>query len=150
MKVVIQRCNQAEVIINNCSYNKIKKGYCLFVGFNKSDTIQDLEYIVKKIINLRIFSDEAGKLNKSILDINGEILSISQFTLYADTNSGNRPSFTESMPYNEAKDLYEKFNDMLKTQVNVYSGIFGSDMQINLVNDGPVTIILDSKNKKIL
>lgn len=147
MKVVIQKCLKANVVIENKIYNEINKGLVILVGFTQEDTIKDIEYIVKKIINLRIFDDENKIMNKSILDINGTILSISQFTLYADTKKGNRPSYIKSLNSKEAKPLYEEFNRQLNTYIKTYPGIFGSDMIINISNDGPTTIIIDSKEK---
>lgn len=145
MRVVVQRSQESNVVINNEIYNKIDKGLVILVCFTDGDTIKDIEYLVKKIINLRIFNDENGKMNKSILDIGGSILSISQFTLYADTKNGNRPSYTKAMNGIEATKLYDLFNEKLNEHVKTYPGIFGSDMQVNITNDGPVTIIMDTK-----
>ena len=145
MRVIVQRVDNSSVTIDNKVVGKINKGFMLLVGFNHNDTIDDIEYIVRKIINLRIFDDENGIMNKSILDINGSILSISQFTLYADTKKGNRPSYVNAMKGDLATTLYDKFNELLSEKVNVETGIFGSEMKVTLTNDGPVTIILDSK-----
>lgn len=146
MKIVIQRSLKSEVSVNNKIVGKIEKGLVLLVGFHEEDTIEDMDYFVNKIVKLRIFEDENQKMNKSILDVNGEILSISQFTLQADTKKGNRPSFIKAMNYEKAKEMYELFNNKLKEKnINVYTGIYGADMKVSITNDGPVTIILESR-----
>lgn len=146
MKVVLQRVKEASVIIDGHVYSSINKGYLLLVGFTHNDDFNLVKRIAKKIYNLRIFSDENDKMNRSIKDVCGQILSVSQFTLYADTNSGNRPSFTKSMSFNDAKKLYEQFNDELRNyNVDIKTGVFGAMMDVNLVNDGPVTIIYDEQ-----
>lgn len=146
MRVVVQRCDEASVNINDSIKRSVGKGLVVLLGIHKDDDINDVNYIIKKLINLRIFEDESNKMNYSIQDINGSILLISQFTLYANTKEGNRPSFNDSMKYNDAKELYEVFIDNLKkTNINFKTGEFGSDMKVNLINDGPVTIIIDSK-----
>ena len=147
MKVVIQRVKSSNVKINNKIYNEINKGLTILVGFRYDDNETDIDYIVKKIINLRIFDDEFGVMNKSIIDIKGEILSISQFTLYADTKKGNRPSYINAMKSENATILYDKFNEYLNKYVPTKTGIFGSEMLVSIENDGPITIIIDSKNK---
>ena len=147
MKVVIQRSKNSNVVINNEIYNKIDKGLVVFSCFTEGDTLEDINYIVKKITNLRIFDDENGVMNKSVLDISGSILSISQFTLYAETKKGNRPSYTLALKGSEATKLYDIFNEELNKYVNTVTGVFGADMKVNITNDGPVTIIIDSKNK---
>lgn len=147
MRVVVQRSGNSEVIVNNNIVGKIDKGLVVLVGFTQGDSLNDIEYLVKKIINLRIFSDDKGLLNKSILNIKGSILSISQFTLYADTKKGNRPSFTKSLNKDEALNLYNMFNDCLKKYVFVETGIFGADMLVKINNEGPITIIIDSKDR---
>ena len=125
MKIVIQRSLKSEVSVNNKIVGKIEKGLVLLVGFHEEDTIEDIDYLVNKIVKLRIFEDEKQKMNKSILDVNGEILSISQFTLQADTKKGNRPSFIKAMNYEKAKEMYELFNNKLKDKkINVYTGIW--------------------------
>ena len=144
MRVIVQRVKMANVMVDGRIVGNISNGYLLLVGFKYDDTIKDVEYMAKKIINLRIFDDENGKMNLNILDVGGSILSVSQFTLYADTTSGNRPSFTGAMGYDEAKILYDKFNEILKDYLHVECGIFGSNMQVSLINDGPVTNILES------
>lgn len=147
MKVVVQRVKSSSVTIDNKLYNSINKGLMVLVGFTEGDNTSDIDYIVKKIVNLRIFDDESGIMNKSIIDIKGSILSISQFTLYADTKKGNRPSYIKALKSEYSSKLYDEFNNKLKNFVNTKTGIFGSDMQVSLINDGPVTIIIDSKNK---
>lgn len=147
MKVVVQRVKSSSVTIDNKIYNSIDKGLMVLVGFTEGDNTSDIDYIVKKIVNLRIFDDESGIMNKSIIDTKGSILSISQFTLYADTKKGNRPSYINALNGNIATKLYDEFNNKLKNLVNTKTGIFGSDMQVSLINDGPITIIIDSKNK---
>lgn len=147
MKVVIQRSKESSVSINGEFYNKINKGFVILVGFIDNDTEEDIDYIVKKIIGLRIFGDENGVMNKNIIDVQGEILSISQFTLYADTKKGNRPSYSKAMTGSLATEMYDLFNRKLNEFVSVKTGIFGSDMLVSIKNDGPVTIIIDSKNK---
>lgn len=144
MKVVVQRSKNASVSVNEKIVGKIDYGLVLLVGFTNTDTIEHLEYMVDKIINLRIFDDEFGVMNKSLLDVKGSILSISQFTLYADCKKGRRPSYINALNPNDATILYDKFNNILKSKnVVVETGIFGADMQVELINDGPVTIILE-------
>ena len=145
MKVVVQRVINSSVSVKGSIVGKIDKGLMVLVGFTHDDDIEDIKYIVKKIVNLRIFDDENGVMNKSILDINGSVLSISQFTLYANTSKGNRPSYSGAMKSDEATKLYEKFNELLSEHVRVEKGIFGSEMMVSLINDGPITIIIDSK-----
>lgn len=145
MKVVIQRVSNASVSIQNEVYGKIANGLLLLVGFADTDTKQTFEWMIKKILNLRIFSDEAGKMNLSLIDKGGEILVVSNFTLYADAKKGNRPSYIDAANPESAKLLYDDFLTLLKesTDLNVQSGEFGADMQIDLINYGPVTIILE-------
>ncbi len=147
MKVVIQRSKYSNVVINNKIYNEINNGLVIFSCFTEGDTIEDINYIVKKIVNLRIFDDENGIMNKSIIDTSGSILSISQFTLYADTNKGNRPSYNKALNGNLAIKLYDIFNEELNKNIYTVTGIFGADMLVNIQNDGPVTIIIDSKER---
>ena len=147
MKVVIQRSKEANVVIDNKVYNSIKHGFVILSCFTQGDTSEDIDYIVKKVINLRVFDDENGVMNKSILDVGGEILSISQFTLYAETCKGNRPSYIRALNGEEAIKLYDEFNQKLNDNIKTVTGIFGSEMQVNLINDGPITIIIDSKDK---
>ena len=146
MKVLLQRSKNSKVTIDNEVNGEIKKGLVLLVGFTHDDNETIIDKMIDKIINLRIFEDEKGLMNLSLLDINGEILSISQFTLYADATSGRRPSFVNSMKKETASELYDLFNIKLKEKnIKVETGIFGADMKVSLVNDGPFTIILDSK-----
>ena len=147
MKVVIQRCKSGSCTVDDKMVSKIDKGLVVLAGFNVNDTLDDINYIVKKIVNLRIFDDENGVMNKSVIDVNGEILSISQFTLQAITKDGNRPSYINAMKGEEAIKLYEIFNSKLNESVKTYPGVFGADMLINIDNDGPITIVIDSQNK---
>lgn len=147
MKVVIQRVSEASVKVDGKIINEIKNGFMILVGICNGDMSSDIDYLVNKIVNLRIFDDENGVMNKSILDTGGEILSISQFTLQADTKKGNRPSYVMAMKGEESIKYYEEFNEKLNRYVNTYPGVFGADMKISLINDGPTTIIIDSKNK---
>ena len=146
MRVVIQRSSYAEVFVDKVSVGKIDKGYTILVAFTHGDTIDDIKYMVNKILKLRIFDDENGVMNLDIKKVGGKILSISQFTLYANTKEGNRPSYTMSMKREEAIKLYDEFNNELrKNDIEVQTGIFGSDMDVRIHNDGPITIIIDSK-----
>ena len=145
MKVVVQRSKKSSVEVANVVVGSIDKGLVVLVGFTHGDDIHDIEYLVDKIINLRIFDDENGVMNKSILDVNGSILSISQFTLYADTLKGRRPSYVNALKNIEAKPLYDLFNEKLREKIKVETGIFGSDMKVAITNDGPVTIIMESR-----
>ena len=147
MKLVIQRVKSASVSIDGRVYNAIQQGLLLLVGVEPEDQQEDLDYAVRKIVNMRIFSDDEGKMNLSVKDIQGEILSVSQFTLFADTKKGNRPAFTGAAKPDMAEAFYQEFNQELAKEVSVEAGVFGADMQVELVNDGPVTIILDTKNK---
>lgn len=147
MKVVVQRVISSSVTIDKNVYNSINNGLMVLVGFTDGDTSTDIDYIVKKIVNLRIFDDEFGVMNKSILDTNGSVLSISQFTLYANTKKGNRPSYKEALKGELSTKLYDEFNEKLNALVPTKTGIFGADMKVSLVNDGPVTIIIDSKER---
>lgn len=149
MKVVIQRVSQAEVHINQEVVGKIDTGLMILVGIHTTDTIKDVMYLVRKISQLRIFEDESGKMNQSIQEINGCILSVSQFTLYAATKKGNRPSYTEAARPEVAIPLYNAFNEQLASMgIPVATGQFGADMQVTLTNDGPVTIIIDTLENK--
>ena len=149
MRVVIQRVSQAGVVINSKNVCDIKKGLLILLGVENEDTVDDTKWLTKKISNLRIFSDENGKMNNSIIDVKGDIIVVSQFTLHAKTKKGNRPSYINAAKPEHAIPLYEKFiNELgLESGCNVYSGEFGANMQVSLINDGPVTIILDSKHK---
>lgn len=146
MKVLIQRVLNANLKIDEKIINEISKGYLLLVSFTEGDNLEIVNKVAEKICNLRIFEDENGKTNLSLKDVGGEIMSISQFTLYADIKKGNRPSFIHSLKSNEASILYQKFNEHIKSLgFDVKEGIFGADMKINLTNDGPFTIMVDSK-----
>lgn len=146
MKVVIQRSKNASVEVDNKVVGKIDKGLVILVGFTESDNENIIDKTVNKVINLRIFDDENGVMNKSLLDGNGGILSISQFTLYADTKKGRRPSYIKALRGEESTILYDIWNNKLKEAgINVETGIFGADMKVSLINDGPVTIIIDSE-----
>ena len=145
MKVVIQRAKNARVEIDGKVNGKTDNGLVVLVGFTYGDTLEDIEYMVNKIVNLRIFDDENGVMNKSVLDVNGSILSISQFTLYADTKKGRRPSYVDALKGEESTKLYDLFNEKLREQIHTETGIFGADMQVTLTNDGPVTIIMESR-----
>ena len=144
LRVIVQRCNKANVKVNNIIVGSIDNGLLLLVGFTDGDSSKEIDYMASKIVNLRIFDDENGVMNKSILDAGGEILSISQFTLYADTRKGNRPSYIKALAGDKATILYDKFNDKLSSyNVKVETGIFGADMKISSHLDGPVTIMLE-------
>lgn len=145
MRVVVQRSKTSSVIINNEEVGKISFGLTVLVCFTEGDSSKDIDYLVKKVTNLRIFDDENGVMNKSILDVGGEILSISQFTLYADTTEGNRPFYGLALKGEEATKLYDEFNTKLANIVPTKTGVFGADMLLNIQNDGPITIIIDSK-----
>lgn len=150
MIVVIQRTNKAKIIIKNKIYSEITNGLLLLLGICGEDNFEDIEYLTNKIVNLRIFDDENGIMNKSILEINGDIITVSQFTLFARTKKGNRPSYKDAAKTEIAVPLYEKFVKNLNILLNkpTYTGIFGADMKVDFCNDGPVTIIIDSKNRK--
>ena len=143
MKVVVQRSKKSNVYVDGKLVNEIDNGMVLLVSFTQGDTEDNILKMVKKIANLRIFDDEAGVMNKSILDVGGEILSISQFTLYADTRKGNRPSYINALNGGEAIKLYEKFNEEMNKLVPTKPGIFGTEMMLNITNDGPITILLE-------
>lgn len=144
MRVLVQKSKEASCTVSGKITGSIKSGLVLFVGFTDTDSIENINYLVKKIVNLRIFEDENNIMNKSILDQdNKEVLSISQFTLYADTKKGNRPSYLKALNGEDASKLYDLFNKELSKYLHVETGIFGSDMQINLINDGPTTIWLE-------
>lgn len=149
MRVLVQRTNKASVTIDGEIKGQILDGLVLLVGISADDTADDIEWLVQKIVNMRIFSDSDGKMNLSVTDIRGALLVISQFTLHASTKKGNRPGFTLAARPETAIPLYENFLRQLQnTGLQVEKGVFGADMQVQLVNDGPVTIWLDSKNKE--
>jgi D-tyrosyl-tRNA(Tyr) deacylase len=150
MRIVVQRVLEASVSIEEQIYSQIQQGLLILLGIENNDTAEDVEWLSNKIANLRIFSDENGQMNKSILDVKGQVLVVSQFTLHAKTKKGNRPSFTEAARPEIAIPLYETFIKRLSldAQQEVQTGKFGADMQVSLCNDGPVTILIDSKNKE--
>lgn len=148
MKVVVQRSKYSKVEVNNKLINEISSGMVILVGFTEGDDDAKILKMVKKIVNLRIFDDENGVMNKSLLDVSGSILSISQFTLYGDASKGRRPSYIKALRGEEATSLYDTFNNKLREKnINVQTGIFGADMLVNIQNDGPVTILLEKENK---
>lgn len=145
MRAIVQRVKKASVTIDKNLHSKIDQGLLVFLAITEDDKEEDLDYIVRKIIDMRIFSDENGKMNKSIKEIDGQILVVSQFTLYGDIRKGRRPNFTQSAKAEKAKFYYEKSLDMLRNEIDtVESGVFAADMEVELINDGPVTIQLDS------
>ena len=144
MKLVIQRVKNAKVTVENEVIGEIKQGYLVLLGVGPEDTKENADFLVKKLLNLRIFEDEKGKMNLSIRDIGGQLLIVSQFTLYADCNGGNRPSFTGAAKPDKANELYEYFMEKCRQEgFTVEHGIFGADMKVELLNDGPVTILLE-------
>ena len=143
MKVVVQRSKYSKVEVNNKLIKEISSGMVIVVRLTEGDDDAKILKMVKKIVNLRIFDDENGVMNKAILDVEGKILSISQFTLYGDTSKGNRPSYVKALNGNLAIKLYEKFNEELNKYVQTLPGIFGADMQVSILNDGPVTIVME-------
>lgn len=146
MRAVVQRVKHARVTIEETISGQIEQGFMILLGVHEEDTVDDANYLAKKIAQLRVFEDDAGKMNLSIQDISGAILSISQFTLYAQTKKGNRPSFIKAARPEIAKPLYEQFNALLVEQgITVETGEFGADMAVELLNDGPVTIVYDTK-----
>ena len=150
MRAVIQRVSHASVTINGTCKSAVKEGLLVLVGIEEADGQEDIEWLCKKIVNLRIFDDENGVMNKSVLDIDGEILVISQFTLHASTKKGNRPSYIKAAKHEISVPLYETFCDELSISLGkeVGTGEFGADMKVELLNNGPVTIWMDTKNKE--
>ena len=147
MRALVQRSGKSSVTVEGKTIGKINNGLVVLVGFTEGDDLEKIQYIVKKIVNLRIFDDENGVMNKSILDYGGDVLSISQFTLYANTKEGRRPSFVEALRPHEAEILYDYFNQQLAalSGLEIQTGVFGADMDVYSVNDGPFTLVLDSK-----
>ena len=144
MKIILQKVNKASVSVESKVVGSIDKGYCLLVGVHKESTEEDAKYLAKKVAQARLFEDENDKINLSLKDVGGSILSVSQFTLYADTKKGNRPSFTSAAGAEKANQLYEKFNEFLREEgVTVETGIFQTMMEVNIVNDGPITIVYE-------
>lgn len=151
MKAIIQRVNHASVRVENEYVGKIKEGLLVLIGFQVSDDIADIQWVIKKIVNMRLFEDQHQKMNLSLKDVEGELLLVSQFTLHASTKKGNRPSFVKSAPADYAVTLYNQTIDFAKTMIHekkIQTGIFGAMMDVDLCNKGPVTITLDSKNKE--
>lgn len=149
MKVVLQRVSEAHVKVDNEIVGKIEKGLMLLIGVDEADEISDADWLVKKVLDVRVFSDEDGKMNHSVKDINGEILCISQFTLISDYKKGNRPSYIKAAKPDKAIPLFDHFKDEIKKSgLKIESGIFGADMKVSLINDGPVTLVFDSKTKQ--
>lgn len=147
MRIVVQRCSEASVSVDNKEVASVGNGLMILVGFTEGDEEKQIDYLVNKTVNLRIFDDENGVMNKSIIDVGGEILCISQFTLYADASHGNRPSYIKAMASKDAVMLYDKYVEKLNQYVTTKKGVFGADMAVKLVNNGPVTIIIDSKGQ---
>ena len=145
MRVVVQKCLESSVSVDGIVVSNIDKGLMVLVGFTDGDTLSDIDYLVKKVVNLRIFEDSNGVMNLSVLDVAGSILCVSQFTLYGDTSRGNRPSYIKAMKGEDSIKLYDLFCDKLNSFVPTKKGVFGADMKVSLVNDGPTTIIIDSK-----
>jgi D-tyrosyl-tRNA(Tyr) deacylase len=150
MRVVIQRVSEASVKVNEQITGAIQQGLLVLVGIEDADNQEDIEWLCNKIINLRIFNDETGVMNKSVCDVNGDVLLVSQFTLHASTKKGNRPSYIKASKPDVAIPIYESMIRLLETLLNkkIATGIFGANMKVALLNDGPVTIIIDSKNKE--
>ena len=143
MRVLVQRSKKSSVKVDNKVVGQISKGMVLFVGFTAGDSEDDIDYMVQKILKLRIFNDNNNVMNCNILEVGGEILSVSQFTLYADTKKGNRPSYVKALNSKDDSILYKKFNESLSKYIKVESGIFQSEMEVSITNDGPVTIMLE-------
>ncbi len=150
MRVVIQRVTQASVKVENAIVGSITNGLLVLLGIEDADTFEDIQWLSNKIVNLRIFNDEQGVMNKSLLDVGGEVLLISQFTLHASTKKGKRPSYIKASKPSVAIPLYEQAIAQLEKELqkNIQTGIFGADMKVSLLNDGPVTIVIDSKNRE--
>jgi D-aminoacyl-tRNA deacylase len=148
MRVVVQRSKEAKVTVDGNITGQITKGFVLLVGVTHDDTFEDAEFVADKVAHLRVFEDENGKMNLSLMDVSGEILSVSQFTLYGDCRKGRRPNFMEAARPENAIEIYEKFNTSLREKgIAVETGVFGAMMDVSLINDGPVTLIIESKAK---
>lgn len=143
MRIIAQRVKNASVEVDGKITGSIKEGLLLLVGFTEGDDLEKINFMVRKVINLRVFDDTNGVMNLSVKDINGSILSVSQFTLYGDASKGNRPSYINALKGEESSKLYDLFNEKLKEEIHTETGIFGAEMKVNLLNDGPVTIILE-------
>ncbi len=147
MRCVVQKVNKSSVTVDGKLISEIGRGLNILVGFTDTDTEEDIKYCVRKIVNLRVFEDENDVMNLSVLDVKGEILSISQFTLYGDTRKGNRPSYVRALGGDKALPMYERFNELLNQEVPTKGGVFGADMKVEILNDGPTTIIIDTEVK---
>lgn len=147
MRCVVQKVNKSSVTVDGKLISEIGRGLNVLVGFTDTDTEEDIKYCVRKIVNLRVFEDENDVMNLSVLDVKGEILSISQFTLYGDTRKGNRPSYVRALGGDKALPMYERFNELLNQEVPTKGGVFGADMKVEILNDGPTTIIIDTELK---
>lgn len=148
MRILVQRVKSSKVVVEDSDISQIGKGLLLFVGVGRDDNQEDADYLAKKVMNLRIFEDEQGKMNLNVQQVSGQILSVSQFTLYANTRKGNRPGFDQSAAPAIAEEYWRKFNNMLRENgIEVQEGVFGAHMAVELLNDGPVTIWLDSKDR---
>ena len=147
MRCVVQKVNKSSVTVDGKLISEIGRGLNVLVGFTDTDTEEDIKYCVRKIVNLRVFEDENDVMNRSVLDEKGEILSISQFTLYGDTRKGNRPSYVRALGGDKALPMYERFNELLNQEVPTKGGVFGADMKVEILNDGPTTIIIDTELK---
>ena len=143
MRVLVQKSLDSSVSIDGKVVGKIDSGLVLLVGFTEGDNLDKINYLINKVLNLRVFEDESGVMNKSILEVGGSILSVSQFTLYADTSKGNRPSYMKALRGEESTKLYDLFNEELSKHIHVETGVFGADMKVNIKNDGPCTILLE-------
>ena len=143
MRILVQRSLKSSVSVDGKTIGKIDRGLVLLVGFTYGDSEKEIDYLINKVLHLRIFDDENGVMNKSILDVGGSILSVSQFTLYADTKKGNRPSYVKALDSINAVKLYKIFNERLSKYVKVETGEFGAEMKVNIINDGPITILLE-------
>lgn len=149
MRVLVQRSLDSSVLVDDKIVGKIESGLVLLVGFTHGDSKKEIDYMVDKVINLRIFDDENGVMNKSLMDVHGSILSISQFTLYGNAKKGRRPSYVDALGGEDASKLYDEFNnELLKHNIKVETGIFGADMVVNITNDGPVTLLLTKDGDK--
>lgn len=146
MRFLVQRVSKAKVVVDNKIVGKIEKGFMTLIGIKQGDTKKEADKLIKKMLKLRIFEDENGKMNLNIKQVDGKILAISQFTLYADTKKGNRPSFINAAKPEEAEELYEYIINELSKEINVEKGVFGAHMDVDFVNDGPVTILLEEEN----
>jgi len=143
MKIIVQRSKNASVEVEGNIVGKISSGMTILVGFTEGDNLDKINYMVNKLLNLRIFDDENGVMNKSILDVGGSVLSVSQFTLYGDASKGNRPSYIKALGGDKASILYDAFNEELRKKIEVEAGVFGAEMLVKIENDGPITIILE-------